>query len=273
MVLEAVSAEYHETRGDIRGSEEFESRRAQFQSWSYFQKFKFIIVFIVESKIGLIPIRSALAQAARNRALAYLARLGIREGVNVGASQIIRKISLFLELAWAAGCAGYCGSIAFVNATIDFTTSAMAAIADFTTVAGQLGRGISTQLIARPVLLAQATTNPSNWDTTAGLVTLLLGHSLWSQLLPDDPNLFLANIARPMSTFNISSDVIVEIATAMSRAVDARGGFQVTFTPDFILGLTQLTFVQLLRDRRLLRFRRDPEQIADETLRKTQPNQ
>ena len=270
-VLEAVSSEYRETRGEVRGSQEFEQWRAEFQTWSAFNKFKLVIGFLGESRIGPIVVRAAAAQAIRERALAFVARAGIRSGSLAVASQIIRKVAIFLELAWAAGCASYCGGIAYANAIIDFSTSAVSAIASFTRLAGQVGSGILTQLIARPVLIARATMDPSNWDTSvmpsASLVLSLLGNSLWSQLQTNDSNTFLANIARPMSSFRIPRSVIEEIATQMTNAVSARGGFQVTFTPELILGLTPLTFVQLLKDWRLLRFTRDPEQIADEALR------
>lgn len=273
-VLEAVSAEYRETRGDVRGSQEFEGWRATFQTWSTFNKFKFVIGFLGESRIGPMVIRAAAAQAARKRALALLARAGIRSGSLAAASQIIRKVNVYLELAYAAGCGMYCGGTAYAKAIIDFSTSAMEAVASFVRIAGEIGktgRAILTQLFVRPVLVARATMDPSNWDTTvmpsAALVVLLLGRSLWSQLQSDDPNAFLANIGRPMSRFRIPRSAIEEIATKMTNTVNARGGFQVTFTPELILGSTPLTFVELLKDWRLLRFTRNPEQIADEALR------
>lgn len=67
--------------------------------------------------------------------------------------------------------------------------------------------------------------------------------------------------------YNIPPSVLQEIAAAMTRTVNARGGFNVTFTPELIQGLTPLTFVQLLHDWRLLSFRQDPEQVADAALR------
>ncbi len=195
----------------------------------------------------------------------------------LGRARLFAKLTSILELAWGSGLCRLLWQRCLCKCHHRFHDIGNGSHCGFYNCCRPLGQGILTQLIARPVLVAQATMNPSNWDTTvfrsAELVTLLLGQSLWSQLRHDHSNLFLANIARPMSSFNIPSDVRVEIATAMSRAVNARGGFQVTFTPDLIFGLTPLTFVQLLRDWRLLQFTRYPEQIADEALAKTQPNQ
>ncbi len=37
------------------------------------------------------------------------------------AGQIIRKVSVYLEIAWVTGCAAYCGGLAYANAIIDFS--------------------------------------------------------------------------------------------------------------------------------------------------------
>lgn len=273
-LLKAVSEEYRHQYGQQRGTNEFEQWRKRFQLLSAFNKFKLIIVFLGESKIGVITIKNATAKAIRMRLLTQLAKFGVRKSAIMGASQIIRKVTIFLEIAWITGCATYCGSLAAGSAIVNFTVSTAEAISKFVQgvqVVGQAINTIITQIVALPILIARAKLDPSNWDTTPmpALVLQLLGNSLWSKLQPNDADKFLSMLSRPMSKFSFPKSVIDEITTIMTKTVNARGGMQsaVIFTPELILGLTPLSFVQLLQDWRLLGFKRDPEQIANEALK------
>ena len=77
-----------------------------------------------------------------------------------------------------------------------------------------------------------------------------------------DADTFIANVSRPLSSYAVPPELVRDIARGMSQAASARTGFQIEFTPDLLRQLTPLTFVQLLRDWRLLSFRRDPDQAA-----------
>lgn len=266
--LEAVSQEYRERHGEEQGAQEFEAWRVAYQGWSTFNKFKAVIVFLAESKIGLIPVRAAAATALRNRVLAMLAERGIQFAAVETAGQIIRKASVYLEIAWVTGCAAYCGGLAYANAIIDFSVAAVDAIATFSHVVQQFA-GALTQIIVRPIVVARAMLDPTNWDTspmpTVALAVRLVGNVLWAGLQPDNPNTFLANLSRPMSDFHIPPSVITEIANAMTQTVNARGGIQsaILFTPDLLNSISPLEFVRLLKDWGLINFVRSPEQIAD----------
>jgi hypothetical protein len=271
-MLEALSAEYRACHGEARGAKEFEMWRRAFQTWDAFNKFKAIIAFLGESRVGPLIVKSAAARALRERALAALARAGISALRITGASQIIRKVNIYLELAWLTGCAGYCGGIAYVNAITDFSIIALQAVVDFVQGVGQVMTSLVTTVIVRPVLVARAMMDPSNWDTTPigsdALALRLLGESLWSKLQPDDADAFLANLIKPMSEFGFPASALEVIATAMTNTVNARGGIQaaVTFTPQVLLGLNAISFVQFLKEWGVLKFIRDPEQVADEAI-------
>ena len=51
-ILRAVSQEYRDRLGDMRGSQEFESFRAAFTVMSTFNKLKAVLGFLGESRIG-----------------------------------------------------------------------------------------------------------------------------------------------------------------------------------------------------------------------------
>jgi hypothetical protein len=59
----------------------------------------------------------------------------------------------------------------------------------------------------------------------------------------------------------------------MSRTASTRTGFNITFTPDTLLGLTYRDFVDMLLEWHLLSFRRSPEEVAEEQLRQRQSQQ
>jgi hypothetical protein len=270
-LMDAASEEYRHRHGQERGSQEFNDWSTAFAGWSNFNKFKLIIVFLGESKIGLIPITHVAALAIRTRVLALLARVGVRMSAIVGASQIVRKVTIYLEIAWIAGCGTYCGSEALATALGEFAQMMAGGVEALRAVGGAMG-ALASEIIARPVLVARAMLDPSNWDTspmpTAALVLRLFGNSLWAQLGADNPNTFLSNLPRTISEYSPPRNVVDELAAAMTRTVNARGGMQqsVSFTAELILGLTPLAFVQLLKDWRLLNFVRDPDQVASEAL-------
>ncbi len=270
--LEATLLEYKQRYGEQRGSREFADFRIAIRAWSAFNLFKLVVVFLAESKIAIIPISNAAAIAIRRRLLVRLAEKGVQEAAILGASQIVRKVAIFVELAWITGCAGYCGEMAVANAITEFSLSALDVLSGTVRGVTDIADGIVTNLIARPILVGRAMLDPSNWDTSpvqsAALAIRLMGNSLWSQVDPSNANNFLTNLSRPISDFGIPRSVIDEIALALTRTVDARGGIQqaVTFTSDLLLGLTPLAFVQLLSDWQLLRFQRDPQAIAREAL-------
>jgi hypothetical protein len=76
---------------------------------------------------------------------------------------------------------------------------------------------------------------------------------------------FLASIARLLSSYNIPQ-ILGELDQDINATLQARGGFAqlVTFTADFIGGLTPLQFVDILRDYQLLSFMQDPQILADQ---------
>jgi hypothetical protein len=274
--LEAVSAEYREQHGAEKGSQEFEEFKALFQTWSTFNKFKTLANFLAgEGIVGKLALKSAGAVAVRARILELLVRLGVKSGTIAGASQILRKVNIYLELAWLSGCAGYCGSMAYANAVLSFAAVVGEALSKYIDVANAAGQALQAGIAAaffRPVVVSRAMLDPSNWDTTPmgkdALMLTLLGNAVWPKLNAKDPEAFLANLIKPMSSFGFSPSVLSDVAAAMTRAYNARGGFQVTFTPTLIMDMTPIAFVQFLKDWRLLRFNKDPQQIADEEMKK-----
>ena len=265
-LLSAVNQEYRERLGDLRGSQEFESFRAELAVMSTFNKLKLVIGFLGESRVGLWTIERPAAQAIRRRLLARLAERGLESATLEVASQILRKVAIAIEVAVAAGCTTYCGAMAMANALLDFSSAAVGAISGFINVASQLGAAIG-QAIARPILVARASMDPTNWNLTALPVRSRahMGAIGLAFRLAFSPDTFLASMARPLSSYNIPQ-ILGELAQDINTALQARGGFAqlVTFTADFIGGLTPLQFVQILKDYQLLVFMQDPGVLADQ---------
>jgi hypothetical protein len=159
-----------------------------------------------------------------------------------------------------------------VLALTESIAEGLAATANVLSGLGQAGRGLMAQVFVRPLLVARATVDPLNWDLSllpSGTVrndVSVLGTYLWVRLEPDNPDRFLANITRPLSAYPIPTALVDSIVAGLERTVNARSVFRVTFTRDLLLSLTPQTFAQFLADWRLLRFRQDPERIADEAL-------
>ena len=265
-ILSAVSQEYRDRLGDLRGSQEFENFRAAFTVMSTFNKLKAVIGFLGESRIGPLTIEHPAAQIIRRAVLARLAERGLETATLEVASQIIRKVAVAIEVAIAAGCAVYCGATAMANALLDFSSAALGAATSFISAASQLGAALG-QAITRPILVAQVSMDPANWNLSA-LPMRSQAHMQAIGLafrLAFTPDSFLASMARPLISYNIPQ-ILLELAQDINTTLQARGGFAqlVTFTADFIGGLTPLQFVDILKDYQLLSFVQDPEVLADQ---------
>lgn len=270
--LEAVSVEYREQHGPVEGQKQFDGFKSDFKTWSTFNKFKAIICFLDgEGVIGRLALKSAAASALRLKCIEFIVKCGVRRATVASASAIIRRVSLYLELAWISGCAAYCGGINFVNQMTTFSAVVSKAVTEFIDLASAAQQVVVSAFI-RPLIIARAMLDPSNWDTTPmgkdALMLTLLGNALWPKLQASDGEAFLTNLTKPLSSFGLAPNVFTDVASAMTRAFNARGGFQVTFTAAMIQQLTPISFVQLLKDWRLLRFTKDPQQIAQDELQK-----
>jgi hypothetical protein len=217
-------------------------------------------------------IKNVRAVALRAAVLRLLQRAGIRMAVIEGASQIVRRISIYLELVYLTDCAAYCAGTICANTIADFSVNALSALASATQIVAQAASMAVTAVVVRPVLVARAMVDSSNWDTTpmrsGALVVQLLGNSIYAQLHSDDASEFLTNLSRPISSFKVPPSTIAEAAAAMSKTVQTRDGVRVVFTQKLIEGLTPLTFVQLLKEWHLIRFIKDPVQAANDALAK-----
>jgi hypothetical protein len=276
LYLRAVWEEYRGTYDQARAEREFRSYREEFRFYTPFQIIQLILTFAVQGRVGVFttPFRSAGAQALRTLITESLTRVAATVGGLEVVEQIVRKTVWAVEAAFAAGCAAYCGGIAAANVIIEAVTAISQGIDETGDVLGRVAHGALVGLFVRPVLVVWATVDPVNWDLEAlpsGVPRndiAVLGTHLWSQLEPDNPDRFLANISRPLSSYSIPSSLLQGIATNLTNVVNRRGGFNesVVFTPQLLQQMTPLMFVEFLKDWRLLRHRRDPELIADQAL-------
>jgi hypothetical protein len=148
-------------------------------------------------------------------------------------------------------------------------------IAEAVSALGTITSGISSAIggaVSRALLIARATVDPTNWDLTAlpaGVArndARALGVFLWSHVATASADTFVQTVARPLSSFPIPRPLIDALAAELSRVVQSRTGQPTTITPEMLLALSVLSFAQFLHDRRIMTFRREPEQIANETL-------
>jgi hypothetical protein len=267
-ILSAVSLEYRERLGELRGSQQFEEWRAALTVMSTYNKIKLVVGFLGESRVGLLVIEHAGAQAVRRAILERLLAVGVRSAALEVASQILRRVAIAIEVAIALGCSAYCGATAVANSLLEFGTMVMDAVTSFLGLATQLG-GALTQAIARPILLARASMDPANWNLTALPQRSRVHMSVIGLAfrLAATPDTFLASMGRPLNSYNLAQ-VLAELAQDINAALQARGGFAqlVTFTPAFLGGLTPLQLVDILRDYGLLSFLQDPGVLVDQQL-------
>ncbi|MGN6353650.1 MAG: eCIS core domain-containing protein [Parafilimonas sp.] len=271
-VMQAVSVEYGNSldrRWFAHRSPTFRQWSAEFATWGTFNKLKLVLVFIAEGKIGLIPIRTAGAAAIRARLMERIVALGIRETAVVAASQIIRKVAIFLEVAYALGCATYCGAVQAANAIIEFSEGVAQTLSYLQSIGEGIGSAI-TRGISRIFFTTQATLDPTNWrytDLPARSRRHLNVISLITRLSSSGDE-FLRYVARPLQSVGVDASILNELSQDINTALHSRGGFfqAVAFTPDFIGRGSLLSLIQILHDYNIIQYIRDPAVIAEEML-------
>lgn len=274
-MLRAVSEQYREQYGEERGTERFAEFSAGYSTWSLFNKVKAVLTFVGESRIGPMTIRLARAQAVRAAALRALERAGFRTASVIAASQIIRKVSVYLELAWAAGCFLYCTAEQYAIFIRDLSMAVISAVArtiqTISQIVGPIGEAVR-EAISQAIRVAQAKMDTTNWIYASEVPRRARRHFnmiVLSARLASDTNTYLSYLGRPLNNYEGVAPLLLELAEDLNNAMQSRGGFSqlVTFTPDFLGGLTPLTLLDLMIDYRFIRFRRSPEELAAEASR------
>jgi len=273
LFLQAVWEEYRaNAQSEEAAKRQYAAYHIGFKGYSFFNIIKLVLVFMMEGKIGLVPVKAAAAKALQRTLLAQAVKLGAKVATLEIASQAVRKIALFIEGMIIATCAGYCGAEAYAKAMVEFGTAlaeGLSTTAQILAGVGNLVQTITGNLIARPILYARATVDPTNWDTSlmptpTNADFRAVGNYLWSKLDTQNLENFLANVNKPMKSYQVPASLVTVLASGLQKAVNARKGYEtMVFTADLIGGMPLLHFVQFLNEWGLLKFKKDPSAIAD----------
>jgi len=272
-MLRAVYEEYKAAYKQEEAEQKFKSYRQAFTAYSPINMIKSVLVFATEGKLAMMPVvKTAIGKKMQERLLEFLLARGATIATLGVAAQIAKKVTVAIELAIIAGCAAYCGGTALGKKIGEAVDTMVAGLAERleagAEIASSIGNAIATGLVTRPLYTARATVDPVNWDLGAmgGRTRAdigVLGAFLWSQMETEQAEPFLRNVNRPLSSYPIPSELIRDIAGGMSAAVKGRTGWDVVFTPSLIRELSPITFVQMLKDYKLLTFKKDPSAIAE----------
>jgi hypothetical protein len=275
LLMRAAWEEYGARYADRnRALEEFRSFKAGVRAYGTLNLLRLVLTFAVEGKIALVPIRTAGARALQQRLRTFLITRGVSMASMATGLQMLRKGTVVIELAWTAGCGAYCGSMAYARTIMEATDAlARGVVAGVRTVEAVGGaiHGFAELVFLRPVYVARATLDPLNWDLGAmpardAEQLTVLGLYLWREMQPDDPDRLMENLNRRLGSFPIPPEMIRDIARAIEGAMNARGSLQRSVPPELLWKLSVIGFVHFLRDWGVLRFRRDPQEVADEAL-------
>ncbi|GAB2708111.1 eCIS core domain-containing protein [Aliiglaciecola aliphaticivorans] len=276
LLLQAVWEEYKATYSQAQASVAFRRFELAFQTYTPLKIVQLLLTFIVHGKIGLVAVRAASAEAIRARLRAMLISRGASSTAIIGAEQIARKVVIVIEVAIAAGCAVYCGSLALGRAIVELTQAAAEGIIAFAEgleaageIVGSIVGGIATEIFVRPILTSLAMADVFNWDvnglpSSTRADTVVMGLYLSSQLNGEDMDTLLTQLAKPINQYpddfqHLISSTFAEIVTERQTLNEE----PLPYTAQEILQLTPIAFIRLLNERAYLLFDQDPNDIAD----------
>jgi len=273
-ILKVVWEEYRAAHTQEEAEKKFQAYQMMFKAYSPINLIKTVLVFAVEGKIAHLPvIKTAIGKRLQTQLVEFMIAKGATMATIGAAEQIARKVTLAIELAIIAGCAAMCGGEAGGKKLAEWIDSTVAGIAEgiqtASEIASSFGNAIATELVTRPLYTAKAMVDPTNWVFSDNVLDQtridirVLGLYLWSKMEVEQPEAFVRNVNRPLSSYSIPSSIINAIASGTSSAYLLSSGGPLVFKPELINGLSPLTFVQLLKDKKLLTFKQSPEAIAE----------
>jgi hypothetical protein len=140
------------------------------------------------------------------------------------------------------------------------------------------------QVILAPLISQRASVNPANWkldhlpvitENTRELHPesdlAELARTWWTRLGPLDQKEFGEAITQPLSAFALPPALVEKVALEIQSIMRVQGvgskmGVEYTLPPETILQMKPETFLDLLIERDILRFRQSPSQIAQTAL-------
>ncbi len=275
-VLQAVWEEYRGTYSRAQASVAFQRFQLAFKAYSPIRVAKFVLTFIVQGKLGLIPIRTAGARALQRSLEARLIARGATSAGIIAAEQIARKVALVIEIAIAAGCAAYCGTLAYARTLLvlaDMTAQGIVTFAEGLETAGEIigsiAGGLATELIVRPIFYSLALLDVYNWNlsgmpSTTRADTLVIGWFLSTQINGTDMDTLLTQLSRPINSY--SQDFQDLVFMTMNTIAEERQELDeepLPYTARQMLRESPVQFIRLLNDEGYLLFNQDPEEVAD----------
>lgn len=275
-VLQAVWEEYKGTYSRAQASVAFQRFQLAFKAYSPIRVAKFVLTFIVHGKLGLIPIRTAGAKALQRSLETRLIARGATSAGIIAAEQIARKVALVIEVAIAAGCAAYCGTVAYARTLVmlaEMTAQGLVTFAESLETAGEIissiAGGLATELIVYPIFYSLALLDIYNWNlsgmpSATRADTLVFGLYLSTQINGTDLDTLLAQLARPINSYSQDlQDLVFMTMNAIAEERQELGEEPLPYTARQMLRETPVQFIRLLNDEAYLLFNQDPEEVAD----------
>lgn len=293
LLLQAVAEQYRSAYGIAQAEKEFRAWKDKFIGYSVIKVIKTILEFSAEGKLSFVPVTKLAPRTVvlQKRLQGYLIEKGAKLAAQQMIAQMLRKAILVTELVFAGGCLAKCtaeaGGLAIVQMTRTVAEGVVAALEVINGV-GKVANAIGVAVFVRPLLVAKATFDQSNWflDGLSADLTRDINATfgiLWltkiQSLKPDD---FLVFVSKSMSNAGIPKTLLRDISHGLAKAASAKHGFAAIFLPPEIFkaetqrqristiqaieSMKLYEFIQYLTQEGHLRFQVSPEKIADQEL-------
>lgn len=293
LVVRAVSEQYAEAYGVAEGQKQFRAWKKKFLPFSAVKGLKVIFEFSALGKISIVPITRLYPKATvlQKQLQDYLIRKGAKLGAQKAVAQVLRKVVLVTELAFAGGCLAKCTAETYARMLL-LTTKIMAdgigVALDLIEGIGRIANEFGVAVFVRPLMVARATFDQSNWiisglpDQLARDLNFTFGF-LWMTKIKDmNPDQLLEFLGRSMLGAGVPKTLLDEIVRGLAEAKPPQHGFAIIFFPPEILqaenrrqkmatiqsiqALKIYEFIQYLAQNGYLRFKIDPQAIVDQQL-------
>lgn len=250
-VLTVASESFELAYGQAKGRQAYRRWQLAFKPYNVLSIGKIALEIAVLGKIawGTVPVPSRLRKAV----LKLFLSTGVRAVTLTTAMKIVSKLALYIEIAWIAGCTGYCALTKYMREMYKGIKIAAGIIRRLTAVS----RGVTwvgqqyARGIAQLFIQLKLTVNSHNWGS-GGILPLLLGKTIYKHLSPGDPDRFFSLVGQPLNRLKLPASVYRALPMLLGGRISTRSA----------LRMTPIKLAKTLASLGIIWFRKDPRREA-----------
>ena len=228
LFVRAVAEQYRATYDLAKADKEFRCWKEEFRAYGVVKTIKHILSFAVRGKFSFIPVTKLAPKTKILQEMLYrfLVKRVAKSASLALAEQVLRKVTLVVELGFASACVAKCSAEAYARLLLQLGEYiGQGVVVGLKIVEGLAGvaREVGVAVFVHPLLTARASLDPYNWTLSDQLPDLTRGDIqavalyVWTKVKDLKPDDFPQFMTTPLSVLKIPANLLQDMALGVER--------------------------------------------------------